>query len=337
MPLNFLIKPSNSYNNPPIKIPSKQRCYLSKTETGHIAVLNPVIDKISLTYSVDEKTAQDAILQGLQFSVKDESFKEYAHWAAPSVPYKFKARVTPPDLDSQILVFADPKKKDIRFLKFEFNPAQLGPVGMEYFKETMIPEILLDESATETFLAEAYVPRLDIACDLVNLGMSNLMLESSVPGKTHAYYGLDGILETSYLGVGAKGNSNTKIYNKAQELLDGGKPVPFGGAEIIRVERTVATKLKLADLHKLKNPFKSLDFFVPETVNYPESEHHWMMFLDSCRYRSEVGALAQIPEQMREAYKLQLKQAKKPIWEPEKIWSGWTKTLTGTGLIVSSK
>lgn len=333
MSLFFVIKPSNSYNNPPIKIPSKNYCYSYKTETGRIAVLNPVIDKISLTYSVDEKTAQDSILQGLQFSVKDESFKEYAHWAAPSVPYKFKARVTPPDLDSQIFVFADPKKKDIRFLKFEFNPAQLGSDGIDFFKETMLPEILLDELATETFLAEAYVPRLDIACDLVNLGMSNLLVESSISGKTHAYFGLDGMLETSYLGAGTKGNSNTKFYNKTQELLDGGKPAAYGGAEVIRVERTIATKLKLADLHKLKNPFKVLDFFIPETVHYPESEHHWMMFLDSCKYRGEAGALAQIPEGLRKAYEEELKQAKKSIWKPDQIWKNWERALEDTGLI----
>lgn len=332
MVVNWVISKGSSSNKPPLKVILRDTSYLHKTEQGHIAVLKPVIDKIVLTVGIKDELAQEAVLEGLGFSVKDEAQPEYTQAVTKNVPYKYKVRFTPSGSEHHVSIFAGAYNKNLNFLKFEFNPAALGKDGVEKFKDA-VAEIFLGNLTYDDLLATANISRLDIAVDVVNLGMDRLLIEPKIDGKTHAYFGLSGVLETAYLGTKPKSNSPLKVYNKTQEELDTKKPPKVPGAEVVRIERTVFTKLKLATLHKLKNHLKGLDVFVPTVSICPEGQHHWLMFLDSCKFRGVQGALEQIPVELRDDYEDALETGKNSIWKPDKIWDDWPEILKKSGLI----
>ncbi|MCX7361283.1 MAG: hypothetical protein NTV97_05350 [Alphaproteobacteria bacterium] len=71
-----------------------------------------------------------------------------------------------------------------------------------------------------------------------------------------------------------------------------------------------------------------------KAVTPPEEYHHWLMFLDSRRFRGVEKALALLPsEGLKVKYRETLKLADEGIWDAVTIWKNWPKRLSSSGLL----
>lgn len=191
--------------------------------------LQPKIDGLTVVLPIKDKSAQAAIMSHLIGLVKEQEqpFSE-AKKPYPS-GYQKNVDLIDPSSGERILLQAKPKKPGFNFMRFDFNPAKLGKHGISFLKKSLaygFPGIF-DYSDVAT---AGKVTRLDVACDVLNCSISNLLVRRKGGGKSHAYFGIDDEIETIYLGI-SKGqkNSGNYAYNKRQDLRDKGFPKQFSG------------------------------------------------------------------------------------------------------------
>ena len=179
--------------------------------------------------------------------------------------------------------------------------------------------------------------RLDIAVDLVNIDLEDLLVSTPKLTVSMGYFGLTGKDETKYLNVNKKG-SNLYVYDrrthlgKLEEMGVGDGP-EYGAAKHTRVEvRTKADK-PITSLPGLKNRLKRIDLIDIEAAEPPEQEHHWRLFQDSCRYRGLGGALGLLPDDVRDEYEIAIKAVAGELWQLERLWVLWPEAVVKSGLL----
>jgi hypothetical protein len=130
------------------------------------------------------------------------------------------------------------------------------------------------------------VTRVDIAVDLVNIDIEDLLITTSKPGATSGYFGVTGKAESKYLNVNKKG-SNLYVYDRRRLLekmqAEGGEPSEFGGAKYTRVEVRTEVNQPIAAMPNMSNRLLKLDLFDIEAAIPPEQVHHGSYF------RTHVG------------------------------------------------
>src|SRR5208283_4759863 len=85
--------------------------------------------------------------------------------------------------------------------------------------------------------ASAKVSRMDIAVDIVNLPIDQMVITSGKSGKSHCYYSASGMLETAYLEITSDDKSaRTKLYNKGKHLEAQKREQKYGGLPHTRIE-----------------------------------------------------------------------------------------------------
>jgi hypothetical protein len=204
MPAKFVIKStalSSNKTQGKLEIGKDELAYWNfiGSETAGVGnavyVLRPKLDKLSLVFNVERESHRKTIKGLLLSAVKDEQVPWYqeAKSAGQAKKYNVEALLTPPDGKHPILIQVDPKKKKEpkpAFMRFEFNPYKLGKKGLAFFKENL-SEFLLDQIKYDDLKKDGKLTRLDIACDLVNVQLGDLVFRSLKPGKSHVYYGLN--------------------------------------------------------------------------------------------------------------------------------------------------
>lgn len=314
-------------------------------------ILGPIIDKISLTFDIEDGDDKDGIVDLFDASVAAGG--AYTH-ASPSTKakslYAINAMLKEPSSGEAILVQVGRKKKKsnikagapntpssslkkLSFMRLEFNPDKLGPKGMAFLKKKL-GELFLQQYSWKDIAEKGRVTRIDLAADLLYVRSDQLIYASASGGKSMVHYGVSGALETAYLEKKSK-SAKVIIYNKRQEQKDKGLQAGFGSINHTRIERHASTLLPLIKLQELKNPFESLSIVSPlKAIQPPELHHHWLMFLDCCRLRGMNKALALLPtNELRGKYKDALAKSDEGIWQPSKIWENWPKRLEKSGLL----
>jgi len=319
------------------KIPIKDICYIPLK--GQIAVLNPVIDKISITYKIDDLDLKAALIESLLQEIEEETntWKSSA-FKKGSIQYKASAQLAIPSNSHSALVQIGPTKKNTSHsLRLEFNPAALGASGIAFLKdqlESLVPEGLsyLD------IITNGLVTRVDIAVDVVGVNLADLVVSAKDGGKHHWYHSAEGKPETGYLGL-KKSDKNAKwtAYNKRQQIKDSsGWPTvqAHGGLSHTRIEYRATPNKTFLDLNSLKNPFFGISLAYP-TAPKEIKPYIWSFFIDSCTRRGEVAALAMVPEgKLRTRYQKSLEAAHASFWRPSVIWTGWENALVSSGLLL---
>ena len=324
------------------KIPFKEYAYQVKLAEGHTAyVTRPRIDKISVTVPVKDDDLKKAIQDALVQSVQDPSFPQYKNAKRPSTGVAYQTNVALQVLPGEggkvfIHVAPKPAKKNPNpaFMRLEFNPSRLGPEGLSSLKQQMAM-MSYGEFTYGHILNTARVTRVDIACDFANVPTADVLCRYHEPAKSHAYHGMGGESETTYMGVKANQKwGDAKVYNKLQEQTDKKHPPDFWGLDHMRVEVISKKRPLLKNLKATNNPFNVVEVFFPRAVEPPEELHHWATFLDSCRMRGIDGALDLLPKKVRKLYVERLEEAKALIWYPDKIWAKWEQTVDDSTLLV---
>lgn len=327
MTVTFLLKTSASPLSNKTGLKQSDIAYSTSIfgkDTVH--VLKPKIDKISITYDIQNAKDQEGVNALLVQAVIDNTCPEYesaTHSKGKAWGYKTSAHLKHTDTNERILIQTTPKKKQNRFMRFEFNPTKLGKAGMQFFREEL-DGLFGGHYSYSNIITEGHITRLDIASDFVGVTMNDLLVRSIKPGITMAFLGKAGVLESVYPSKPNKDEkSPNKVYDKKQEQWSKGNTLEFGGIPHLRAEIRAETDLRVPDLHKLKNHFSKLDIIARAAITPPEEEHHWRFFFDSCRVRGIKGALDQLPEHLKEPYVMALEGAARAFWKPDKIWSYW--------------
>jgi hypothetical protein len=291
-------------------------------------ILRPKIDKISITFAINDEDAQKGIGSLLTNVVLDQDtpyFQNAYFKKGKAGGYAHSVHLKHPETKQTILIQAAPHYKKNRFLRLEFNPTKLGKAGMKFFREKLVDVLLFDYSY-EDIIAQGQITRLDIASDIIGVTMNDILVRPTKPQVTMAFLGKTGSLESIYPSKPKPDDKSTsKVYDKKQEQLSKTVVPKYGTIPHLRVEISIKTDIKVPNLMKLKNHFSKLDILARAAVTPPEDEHHWIFFFDSCRVRGVAGALDQLPAKLREPYKMALEDAGKDFWRPEKIWSYWPK------------
>ncbi len=303
-----------------------------------VSVHKPIIDRMSFTFPVTDTLMRKCVRSWLLAESKKpgssvNKWTKLQDWGSQQYHHSFAINCSK---GTPVLLQIEAENPGTAFLRVEFNPNAIGPNGMGIFQDSLSKMF----GGAFTYLdiaAGCKVTRFDVAVDLVNIDVEDLLITTTKPGKTMSYFSLAGKKETAYLNIKKKG-SNLYVYDRKALIeklfVEGsGQPSEFGEAPYTRIECRVKPDKPITSLPKSHNPFKKIGLIDIEAPASPEAEHHWRLFQDSCRYRGVAGALNQLPEGTRDEYQAALDAVSGDLWRPQKLWEHWEDTLTKSGVL----
>jgi hypothetical protein len=311
------VMPADTGSNKPGKyaVQLTARAYWHKRPNGYqVAVLKPKIDRLSVTLAVHDDVTKSKIRDHLsQLGASNGAplapWEKVRDWGSPKYDRSWSLKLAP---SGAVLVQCASAKSPISLLRFELNPNGVGPAGVQAFRHS-IPTLTAGHFDYQGLAAYGNVTRADIAVDLVNIDIEDLLISTAKPGVTNNYFGVTGKAETKYLNVN-KGGSKLYVYDR-RALLEkiqaegSGKPSEFGAAKYTRVEVRTEVNTPIAAMAGMSNRLLKIDLFDIDAASPPEGLHHWKLFQDSCRYRGLAGALSLLPEDKQGAYEAAIKSA----------------------------
>lgn len=321
------------------KIAVEDISYLAAGE--RVAVLRPVLDKIAITYQIPEPDLAGAVIESLlQEAEAKQNFKSAPQFKSGAMKYAASTKLIMPFSGAETLVQAGPKKSGVKHgLRLEFNPSRLGKSGILFLKERL-ESLVANGLSYEKIISQGTVTRLDVAVDLVGIGLHDLDVSYSGTGKCHWYYSSEKKAQTGYFGVGGYVKDKSApyiIYNKRKELAEKSKVIDslhYNGLSHTRIEYRGKPMKSFLALENWKNPFTSISLAFPQP---PEGvpPHLWQFFIDSCHRRGHQATLAMVPEGERALFTKGLWGAHQAFWNPHKIWMGWENALVDSGLLLN--
>ena len=287
MPVTYVVNADTGSNKPgKYGVQSTARAYWHKRPTGYrVAVLKPKIDRISVTLAVHDVAARAKIRTHLlQLAASDGSpitlWKKVRGWGSQKYDRSYSLKVA---TSGAVLIQCAPTKSPLSLLRFEFNPNGVGPTGVQTFRQS-IPMLTAGHFDYQALATQGRVTRIDIAVDLVNIGIEDLLIATAKPGVTNSYFGVTGKAETKYLNVN-KWGSSLYVYDR-RALLEkmhaegSGKPSEFGAAKYTRVEVRTEVNTPIATMVGMSNRLLKIDLFDIDAAAPPEEPHHWKLFQD---------------------------------------------------------
>lgn len=238
---------------------------------------------------------------------------------------------------ANVLVQVKPQSKTNNFLRVELNPGLLQPLELKLVWELLSG--VSENQISEGMLAEeAKVTRIDVAVDILNIDPEDILIDHKFTGKTNAYFGSGGKIETVYLNKKSKG-STTYLYDKKVQAQETGKSLDagvnqYGEAKYTRFECRVQTQKPFKKLASLKNPLTKVELVDMDGCVAPGEPHVWALFQDACRYRGLVGALKLLPTKERGEFHKVIKKSSDLLWRPDDIWVFWKNSLETNGLLL---
>jgi hypothetical protein len=146
-----------------------------------------------------------------------------------------------------------PKIADYRI---EFNPAKMGPDGLEQIR------LILDDITDigfERFVSGGKVTRLDVALDLPKVSLEDVIIRSRGQRKHGVFCGQKG-LESAYQG--SQKSNSTCYYSKKHGPKD----------YRLRLERRLKPNCLGRDMARMPNPFAKVDMVLTSSIK-PERVH----------------------------------------------------------------
>ena len=333
MVVEFLHKTDAGSNKPEkyaVQLTSSAYWY-TRPSGFKVTILKPKIDRISITCPVGSVGDQEVIRKKLKALAEDidtpglTKWQKMKGWGAGKYARSYGLSV---GKGTQVLIQCTAGKTDTAFLRFEFNPDHIGSKGVAVFKETL-PEITGGIVSYGDLAKTGRVTRVDVAVDLINVDIEDLLIGVKKPGKKMSYFGIGGKIETAYQNT----TRTIYIYDKRQKQIDDGVAPKYGSTPHTRVEIRTSTTKSILQLPKLMNHLKKVSLIDIEAPDPPEEPHHWNQFQDACRYRGLDGALNQLPDDVRAKYEEAIDAVSGELWRPDKLWSHWPETVQKSGLL----
>lgn len=273
------------------------------------------IDKLAVTLPITDAANQNTVRKALYKA--DKVSTHFKQGIRKSGRYRIAVVLHVPGR-GPVLICADPVEPKTSFLRMEWNPARLDRDGNEFLCEqlpTVIPGLV------ESFSRNAKVTRVDIALDLYDIHINDLIVRAIRKQRQTIICGRDRNIETLYFG-GSRGNAQVVAYNKRKQIKSHSKREL--GCELTRIEvRRKNPNLLLIELEELPNPLGLLEVFhrQPGAVKWSG----WVSFLDSCVLRGPKAALKLLPESRRKSVSQMLAASQPAWWKPDEFWGKWPR------------
>ena len=305
-----------------------------------VTVSRPIIDGLAFTVPVpksletdllqnlDALTTGDGALAGKVFAATKANKKGSTKYLR-SYEVAFE--------NTTVLVQVKPQSKTNNFLRVEMNPDVMQVPDLKLVWK-LLGGVSENQISKKVIAEDAKITRLDVAVDMLNIDPEDILIDHKFTGKTNAYFGSGGKIETVYLNKKTKG-STTYLYDKKVQAQDTGKSLDtgvnkYGEAKYTRLECRVQTQKPFKKLASLKNPLKKVYLADMDGCDAPGKPHVWALFQDACRYRGLVGALELLPAKEREEFHEVIKKSSDLLWRPDDIWVFWENSLETNGLLL---
>lgn len=267
------------------------------------------IDKITINYSIKDNSDLTATLNLIadlqftgQFPIKITLGRFYRYNCIIPID-----TVDNPLVQTVLLQVGSrrPQASDIRL---EFNPAKLGPAGIDRLKEILAS---LELDPVEIFTV-GIVSRLDVALDIFNLNADQVIARSDGHRKHAVYSDKNGAPESLYFGTPR--SNRTVIYTKQHS----------NGRTSLRSERRVKGPYLLRDLPQIENPFSKVRLISTQALLPHLDGMIANQFFDSIRVRGFSHVVAELPAKQRRTLTGIIRDPQRSLLPAmDDIWAGW--------------
>lgn len=297
-----------------------------------------------------DKAVIKGFAEGLTGAVGTHAGKA-VHFPADQIPKVFKIPFGPREAQAFItLKSTNGKDHPAPFwtLRIEFNPRKLKSEG-----HTQLLETLAYASPgpidVDAILRDARISRLDVAVDLFSVRPEALLLTTMATGKRQEIFGPDGRLETIYLYGPKKkpaaplkalrkpfGALVLKVYDRNRERAAWGKPPPYPGGFVTRLEASVSRFGKqpyLYSLLALPYPFKRVKVSLTADV-LAKVNSGWLRYWSARQtFGPDVSIAATgLSLSAHKALEKAIKNNPSTLLSNDAVWSEWHAGLKSCGL-----
>jgi hypothetical protein len=316
-----------------LEVPFKDTSYwLKRPDNGAVFVLKPKLDRLSFVVDLEPQDTPEEAKGYLIAMMEGDEAPLATTNKTKSHQYEINAFVKNFSLPNTCLIQASPRSDNAakRFFRFELSGEMLSAKSIASFAD-FVSNYLFSGHGFAHVRKTAKITRFDVAVDIVNLSLDEVLLVSHLEGKSIKYVGADSKLETVYVGKKTK-SSPAYVYDKKKQLQKDDLSASFGNASHIRVERRVMTNSSFNGLTAAKNPLHSLSLLDVAAIPPPGPPHIWNWFCDSCKERGIEGALVLAPKNEQKVYQSALASAEHKLWRPKQLWESWPEHIKAMGL-----
>lgn len=338
-----VVKKADTGSNQPGKfaVQLTAQAYSYKRPTGFaVSVLRPKIDRLSFTYEPLGEASRDKLAAQIakicdQPSSPLSVWQKRKNWGSSKYAASIAVNLGMP---ANCLLQHASLHSSLNFLRLELGGGAISSDSMKALADLL--STVSDGAITfESVALNCKVTRTDVAVDLVNIDIEDMLITGNKPGVSMGYFGIGGKAESKYLNVKKKG-SNLYVYDRKvslEKLKAKGKSEgsEYGDTVYTRVEFRLHPDRPITELGTLKhNPFKRVHLIDIESLSPPEETHHWKLFQDSCRYRGLENALELLPPDTRKTYEDAISASTIALWRPDLLWGMWPDSLKDGGLVI---
>lgn len=229
------------------------------------------------------------------------------------------------------LLSLEPRQSAIRFMRLDFNPSKIGRESRKLVAQAL--RCLIGANTAE-IISQSNITRFDIAVDLYDIDINDMLYFSSRPihssawgkifknGKEVQYR-----IESQYLGS-TESDLYFIVYDKRAERIakSRGKDIPH--ESITRIEARVTpritkggvkTSLQLNNLELMNNPFSALSI---TSIPVPDADDgSFALFAYAAQHVGTHTALAMVKNpKKRSLYRKHLLGQAVSCWKSEEYW-----------------
>jgi len=227
--------------------------------------------------------------------------------------------------DTTLRIEADPRGAGHNFMRFEWNPSKVCPIAIVYTIEHYAP-LLWDY---HDVLMKARVNRIDLAIDVLNVGIDQIYFHSAKKSITEIMFTHSSAKggKTEYLGQ-HKSEKRFRIYDKAAQIKQKNKnkivelkeDIPEQNITRIELELKPNKKSSLMMLLEMESPFTDLSVY-----SYPADllgDDLFIQILAISRYEGLTKTIKTLSSLNKKKYLAILEGSRVYWWHPDDIWGG---------------
>ncbi|MEO6967856.1 MAG: hypothetical protein ABI132_05285 [Rhodanobacteraceae bacterium] len=289
-----------------------------------------IIDRVSVVIDYVKEEDQVKVLQAFTSLAKSE------YYARPGRKFRYKQSLklyAGSELDTTILVEAQPRSPYVSFFRLEYNPAKIDPVNFRWIIEALLPGGWTD------FVNCAVCTRIDLAVDITGIKVDELITYWPGMRRSRQFFSSGKTLENSNelptlqtYEIGAYGGvRHVTIYDRNEQIRRENKKlivkVPVPTQPVTRIEFRIRPKAGWVEVAGIQNLFAELQ--VGEFASLPSlvDDEKFRLFIALCQAQGVHNALLILTESTRKSYKKRLQQTAPQWWQPAKIWDGLEHAL----------
>jgi hypothetical protein len=277
-----------------------------------------ILDRLSICFNEpNQKNVKDTC--GLILS--DKYTKEISGMnVTANARYAVSARIPMPFMSDAlerhpVYFEAGPKLPGYPSYRLDFNPAKLTSDGIDELK-CLLDSIM--DPTPEEFLGKGRITRVDIAADLIGLGLNDLIVLASRKQKHGIYSNRYGEPETVYLGT-----------PRSARVVAYTRPTKLSGVTT-RLECRLKPRCLGEKIASLPNPFSKVSLYPVKALTglgLPPQ-----MLADSIRLRGVKPAIQGLDPNKRKMILAALDPSKSVLPDASALWAGWPMALILAGL-----